>query len=293
MSDVRQQTQRTLLVVGVLNLAVALAKAAYGWWSGSLAVATDALHSFVDTGANVVGYIAVRHAHVPPDPGHPYGHRKVESVAAAILGVVIGAGAARFGWLAFRGLADVPAVPHVSSLGIGTLVVTLVVNVVVATFEAKKGRELDSPYLLADSSHTASDVLITLGVIASQVASQLGVAWADPAAAVVVLGLLGVVAWRIVASNLRTLIDGAALDPEEVRSIVLTVDGVRDCHRARSRGGAGGVYVDLHVTVDPAITVLRAHGISHRVEDALKTAKPSVVDVVVHVEPEGDPPEAL
>src|SRR5688572_31723084 len=99
-----REVQRVVLTILWLNLAVAAAKAVYGFWSGSLAVASDAIHSLLDAAANIVGLVALRLAASPPDEGHPYGHHKIEIVAAATVGILIAGGSLRFAWDAVRAL---------------------------------------------------------------------------------------------------------------------------------------------------------------------------------------------
>jgi len=285
--------RRVVLLILALNALVAGAKGAYGWWSGSLAVASDALHSLLDAAGNVIGALVLRAAASPPDEGHPYGHRKIEIVAAALIGILIAGGSLRFGWSAVQALMAGHPAPEVTSLGFGVVGGTLIVNVFVAVWEAKKGRELGSPFLVADAMHTASDVIVTLGVIASLIASRAGVRWADAAAALGVLAVVVHVAWRILSSNLGVLLDRVALDADRIRAEVLSVPGVMSCHRIRSRGLEGSVAVDLHLQVDGSMPLRAAHAISHEVEDRLKQKFPGFADVTIHVEPEDEPEEGL
>ena len=97
--------RRVVLLILVLNLLVAAAKGAYAAWSGSLAVATDAIHSLLDASSNIVGMVALRMAHSPPDAEHPYGHHKVEILAAAGIGVLIGGATFQFASSAVMALA--------------------------------------------------------------------------------------------------------------------------------------------------------------------------------------------
>src|SRR5688572_20051424 len=101
-----REVQRVVLTILWLNLAVAAAKAVYGFWSGSLVVASDAIHSLLDAAANIVGLVALRLATAPPDEGHPYGHGKIEIVAAAIVGMLIAGGSVRFAYEAVVALLD-------------------------------------------------------------------------------------------------------------------------------------------------------------------------------------------
>lgn len=288
-----RQIERVLVQILVLNIAVALAKAIYGALSGSLAVASDALHSLLDGASNVVGVIALRMAARPPDPEHPYGHAKVEIVAAALIGLFIAGGAMRYGYGATRALLEGRPAPVIGPEGIAILALTLCVNVFVAWWERARGRALSSTFLTADASHTASDVLVTVGVIASMVATYLGVQWADPAASIGVIGVIGFVGWRIISRNVDVLIDRAAIDPAEVTRVACGVDGVHGCHRVRSRGVGLQVHLDLHLLVDGAIPLRKAHALSHEVEERLRAQIPGLRDVTIHVEPSEDPEEIL
>jgi len=136
-------------------------------------------------------------------------------------------------------------------------------------------------------------VLVTIGVLASMVADRLGVAWADPVAALGVLVVVARVAWRILASNLGILVDQAVVDAATVRKLVEEVPGVTSCHRVRSRGMEGAVHLDLHLLVDGNLSVRNAHAITHRVEEMIRTQFADVADVTIHTEPAGDPEEDL
>jgi cation diffusion facilitator family transporter len=165
--------------------------------------------------------------------------------------------------------------------------------VFVAAYEARRGRALGSAFLMADAAHTASDVGVTVGVLASMGLARAGIDWADPVAALLVTVMIARVAWRVLVVNVDVLLDAASLPAKDVREVVLAVEGVRGCHRVRSRGVESAYQVDLHVLVDGEQALAEAHEISHRVEAALKARFAGVVDVVIHVEPDGDEEEDL
>lgn len=289
----KRAVQRVLAIVLVLNLVVAVAKAIFGWWAGSLAIAADALHSFVDAAANVVGLVTLRWAAAPPDGEHPYGHHKIEIAAAAGIGVLIAAGAVEFGRSAIDALLHGHAPPAVSALGFAVIIGTWVVNAFVATYEHRRARELGSAYLAADAMHTASDLVVTGGVLVAYTGVSFGLAWADPAGALLVMVMIARVTWKVLTDNLAILIDRVVVAPERVRAVVLSVPGVSGCHRVRSRGTARAAYVDLHLQVPGELSVDAAHALSHQVEAALARELPGIVDVTIHIEPAGDPPETL
>jgi cation diffusion facilitator family transporter len=285
--------RRVVATILVLNLIVAAAKGIYAGWSGSLAVATDAVHSLLDASSNVVGMVALRLAHHPPDAEHPYGHHKIEILAAAGIGILIGAATFQFASTALRALwaGDHAAVP--TATGFVVMGGTLVCNVAVAVYEHRRGRQLGSAFLVADAMHTASDVLVTVAVLVSMVAARAGVTWADPAAALAVTVVIGRVAWKILAENLRVLVDRAVLPADEVREVALATPGVLGCHRVRSRGVTGSYQLDLHVQVDGGLSLVRAHEISHAVEARLKATFAGLGDVTIHVEPDDDEEEPI
>jgi cation diffusion facilitator family transporter len=285
--------RRVVLVILILNVVVAVAKAIYGAMSASLAVSTDAIHSSLDAASNLVGLVVLRAAGSPPDAEHPYGHRKIEIVAAALIGLFIGGSTFRFAWVAIDALWHGAHSLTPSTSGFVIMGATFVINVFVARYELARGRALGSAFLIADAMHTASDLYVTAGVIASLGLSSAGFAWADPVAALVVTVSIARVAWRVLAQNVDILLDRAVLNPAEVARAARSIAGVRGVHRVRSRGVHGAAHVDLHLLLDGELRLATAHELSHRVEDALRAAFPGLVDVTIHVEPDGDAEEGL
>jgi cation diffusion facilitator family transporter len=285
--------RRVLLVILLLNAAVFAAKAAYAVWSDSLAIATDAVHSLADVAVNVIGLVVLRFADAPPDQAHPYGHRKLEVVAAAAIGISVAIAAASFAWDAVNALVGDYEPPEASALGFAVVGGTWIINLVVARYEARRARDLDSAFLAADAAHTASDLLVTAGVAASFTASYFGVAWADPVGALVITVFIGRIAWTILWSNVTVLIDRAVVDADRVADVARAVAGVSDVHRIRSRGTDASAQLDLHLLVDGDLPLREAHAIAHKVEEKLRREMPAIVDVTIHMEPEDDPEEGL
>jgi cation diffusion facilitator family transporter len=164
---------------------------------------------------------------------------------------------------------------------------TLAVNIFVTTWERRAGRRLGSEVLVADASHTLSDVAVSLGVIASLVIVKLGFEQADGIVALLVAVIIMRTAWGIMRGVLHTLGDAARLPADEVAAVARSVPGVDGCHAVRTRGSEAHVYVDLHVQVAPGTTVEEGHAMAHQVEDALRLQYGQITDVVVHLEPAG------
>lgn len=277
--------RRVLWWVLLLNVAVAVAKLVYGLVIDSVSITADGFHSLFDGTSNVIGLIGLSVAARPADRSHPYGHAKFETFASAAIGAMLMLAAWRVGSSAFERLQDPGSGPSVDTVSFLIMIATLAVNIVVTTLERRAGERLGSDVLRADASHTASDVLVTVSVIGGLVAVRLGYPMADPILALVVSAFIVVTGVRVLASAGETLADTAQIDPADVCTFVLELDGVRGCHDVRTRGSESGVYVDLHVQVDPSITVAQGHAIAERVEKAIGDGFDEVVDVIAHLEP--------
>jgi cation diffusion facilitator family transporter len=280
--------QRVLLTTLLLNVLVSGAKIVVGKLTGSVAMVADGFHSLVDGCNNVVGLVLTGFAYAPPDPGHPYGHRKFENAASLVLGLGLLGVAWHVVQEAFRGAAGA-RLPEVGLLNWAVMLGTLAVNFGVARYEAREGRRLGSAFLQADAAHTRSDIFVTLGVLASFAGGRAGLAWADPLAAGLIAAFIAWMAVRILIGSFHTLTDRAVFRAEALSPLVLEVPDVRSCGEIRTRGGPGAVYVDLVVHLDGGMTLAQAHTVADQVEAALMRAHPEIVDVVVHVEPAARP----
>lgn len=278
--------RRVLLVTLGLNVAVACAKIAYGHLTHVLSIRADGFHSLTDSSNNLIGLVGVWLASRPADADHPYGHGKFEVIAAGIVGLSLLGMAVDVVYSSFERLTGVAVPPpDIDAGAFVVLLATLAVNVGVARWEAARGKALDSPMLLSDAAHTRSDVLVTLGVLATVVLVRFGLTLADVVAAI---GVAGFIAWAgisVLRQNLGYLSDSARLEPSLVERVACGVPGVASAHKIRTRGMPGNVYVDLHIQVAPTLSVVEGHRVTHWVIDAIKSEFSGVRDVLVHTEP--------
>ncbi len=289
----RAHNVRTVLwVVLVLNLSVALAKLLWGTVSGSTAMQADGFHSLFDGTSNVIGLVGISFASRPADRTHPYGHYKFETYASMAIAVMLAFAAYRIGAGALQQLAGTVEPPVVSPASFAVMVGTLAVNAFTSLWERRAGKRFGSEILTADASHTASDVLVSLGVIASLVLVRIGHATgqpallkADPIVALLVAGAIAYTAWGVIKQASATLSDSARIDPQVICESVLGYPGVLGCHGVRTRGAASEVYVDLHVQVDGRSSVAEGHHVAEGVERFLVDNFDEVVDAIVHLEP--------
>ena len=278
--------KRVLVIVLFLNLAVALAKYGYGSIMQSAAMRADGIHSFFDSVGNVVGLIGISMAARPADSGHPYGHHKFETYASLFIGALLILAAVEVGSSAITDIISHESSTHVTVASYGVMIATLIVNISVTIYEHHCAKKLGSEILSADASHTLSDVLVSLGVIVGFILVQLGFPLADPIMALIVMCMILYTAFDVFKTASFTLADHARVPEDEVKQLIESIDGIRNTHRIRSRGTQEEVFLDLHIIVEPEMTVKEAHDLCDGVEELVKKDYPSVKDVTIHVEPD-------
>ncbi len=274
-----------LIWILVLNWAVAAAKILYGLFTHCVSMTADGFHSLSDGASNIIGLIGISLACRPSDADHPYGHRKYETFfslcIAGMLGIVcfhlIEEGIKRF---------RNPITPEIDVMSFIVMVVTLTINVLVMKYEYKEGKTLQSDILVSDSMHTKADILTSLSVIVTLVMIKLGYPILDPIVTIIIAFFIAHAAFEILQQSSKVLCDTAVIiDVKMIVDIVLGVEGVKTCHKIRTRGRPDDIYIDLHVQVNPGMHIDKAHKISYLIEEALKKNIPEVTDVVVHMEP--------
>ena len=277
--------RRVLWTILFLNLGVAAAKFIWGTVIGSAAMQADGIHSIFDGMSNVVGLVGMGLAARPADSDHPYGHGKYETYASAIIGAMLLLAAYRIGSEAVAGLTGNRPAPEVDTMSFVVMLGTLAINLFITMWERRVGHKLNSSILVADASHTGSDVMVSVGVIISLVLVKLGFPMADPIVALLVSGAIVYTAWGVFKQASATLSDSMRIPASDICDVVLAVPGVLGCHDIRTRGSEAEVYVDLHVQVDPAATVSRGHEIAEEVERTVAEHFEQVFDVIAHLEP--------
>ncbi|HEX8948763.1 MAG TPA: cation diffusion facilitator family transporter [Dissulfurispiraceae bacterium] len=282
--DRTTEVRKVLLLTLALNILVSAAKIAYGYFTHSVSIFSDGFHSFFDGVSNVAGLVGVYIASHPPDETHPYGHRKYETVFTIFIGLLMLLTCFEVFKRVYESLErGQEAVVDAASFGV--MLATMGVNIFVSVYEKRMGVKLNSEFLVADSQHTKSDIYVSCGVIVSLVLIKLGVSLADPIAGIVVGVLVAKAGIGIIRESTETLVDRTQADISSIREIAQRVSGVSGCHGIRTRGTKGSIFVDLHVLVNPFLSVEDAHKIADAVEEEIKDKIPGVVDVVVHIEP--------
>ena len=290
---IRTSPARAIGLALVANLVLAVAKITYGQRVGSIGLRADGFHNLVDAVGSVVALLAAGFAAQPPDSDHPYGHRRIELLGALAVGLFIAAGAVQIGWSGLMALLGGGDIAHADLAGIAGVLLSAGVAFAVSTWENRVVAREGNLLVEADVRHQRLDVIGTVGVTIGLVLSRAGFRNADPIAALLVLGVVGYGALDVLTRSAVALSDAVQIDPEKVREEVRAIPEIRGCHKIRSRGAPGAIYVDLHIQVDPAMPIVKAHALGHALKARVEQRIPGVVDVLVHVEPHepGEPDE--
>jgi len=287
LSQRRQEVSRVLWGTLLANIVVAIGQLMYGYSNGVLSVVADGYHSLLDGSSNIIALVGIRVASKPPDVDHPYGHQKFEILSAMAISLLLFVAA----WHIITDSLSrwtVPSDMDPHPVGYLLLGGTVLINGFVFRWQRKRGQELMSPVLLADSEHTRSDLLGTIGALVALFAIRHGFPLVDMIVALVIGLFIARAGYRIALQSAGVLADRAPIDPARVEEIACQFQGVRDAHDVRSRGFGSGVFVDLNLHVDPRMSVEEAHDIAHQVEEKLRESLPEIHDVVIHVEPDGE-----
>jgi len=283
-----QRSLRATFIGMVVNFFLSLAKFVAGVLGHSHALVADAVESFADIFSAVVVWRGTVVASKPADEEHPYGHGKAEPLAAAIVSGLLLLAAV---WIATKAFDEI-GTPHPTpkAFTLIVLVVVVVVKEFLFRFVQRVAREVDNPAVRADASHHRSDAITSfaafIGISISLIGGK-GYEAADDWAAIAAACVIAWNGWKLLRPAVRELMDTA---PDrgvrvKIRGLAETTPGVARVEKCFVRKMGHQLYVDMHLEVDPQMTVLRSHEIAHDVKNKIQKMMPNVSDVLVHVEP--------
>ena len=273
----------------VSNACLIALKLVAGAVTGSIAIITEAVHSAIDLVASVVAYFSIRKAEEPADESHPYGHEKVENLAAALEGVLILVGAGVIVFESARRLADPPEVEQLG-LGIAVIGISVVVNLAVSTYLYRRAAQTHSPALEGDAAHLRTDAVTSVAVlIGLALVAVTDVKALDPIVALTVAGAIVWAGVRLITRSSRVLVD-EALPEEELAAVAKAIETsdmpeVAGFHKLRARRAGSRRYIDLHVQFRSGTTLERAHEVSHELQAEIRR-RVHRADVLIHIEPD-------
>jgi cation diffusion facilitator family transporter len=284
---VQRGLRATFLGIAV-NVILGTAKFVAGIFGHSHALIADATESFADIFNSLVVWRGIVVAAAPADEEHPYGHSKAEPLAAAFGAIMLLAAAV---WIAAKALVEITE-PHASPkwFTLVVLVVVIVVKEGLFRFVIGEGEATDNSAVKTDAWHHRSDAITSAGAFIGIGIALIGgekFSWADDAAAIFCAIIIGINGWLLLRPALSELMDKAP-DPkviERIRQLASSVGGVERVEKCFVRKAGHLFFVEMHVEVNPQMTVLRSHEIAHEVKDQIREQMPNVSDVLVHIEP--------
>lgn len=283
----------SLLSVAV-NVSLTAAKVIAGLLFASQTILADGLHSASDLVTDFAVLAGLRVTNKPADPCHPYGHRRVSTLVAMFVGACL-IGAA--GWIAYEAIQSLhdyfdgrSSPPVRAAWPFVAAVLSIPLKEILYRVTRVVGRRYRDSSLDANAWHHRTDAFSSIAAAVGLAAVWIGGAswrFLDPLTACVLAMFLIVVGVRIIRQSAEELVDRAPTEAtlETIRKAIGNTEGVRGYHAIRARNLGGLVDMDVHVVVDPDLTVAEGHDIARAVRDSVRHADPAVMQVIVHIEP--------
>lgn len=291
----RLRNLRRLVITGVVvRGGIVLTELASWWWLDSQTLLVDAVASLLDILASIALLVAVLLATRPPDDDHPFGHGRYEPLAGLQLGLLVAvAGLWLLGeqWNADAPRETLAATRWTFAIPLAATVLLMLTGVRMR----RDARDLRSSALLAEANHYIIDAGTSLVATIGLLIGDVMPAWAgygDSGGAILLAAMMIVLGSLAAWENVHQIMDRAPADEyfDRVRAAALDVDGVKDVEKLRIQAAGPDAHIDIDIEVDPDMTVAASHEITQHVRAAIQAEWPSVLEVVVHVEPfyEGD-----
>jgi cation diffusion facilitator family transporter len=288
--DRLKRSLRATLAGLATNTLFAVVKLAAGIFGHSQALVADAVESLADVFSSLVVWRGLVVAAEPADEDHPYGHGKAEPIASAVVSVMLLLAAV---WITVTALQQI-ARPHHAPAPFTLLVLLVVVAVkeLLFRFALRQASLADSAVLYTDAWHHRSDAITSLAAAIGIGIALIGGEGYEAADSWAAIAAACVIAWnglRLLRPALNDLMDRSPNREliEQIRGLAETIPGVGGVEKCLVRKMGYQYFVDMHVEVDPQMTVQRSHDIAHEVKDKIRAEIPAVSDVLVHIEPRG------
>jgi len=292
------ETKRVTIVGAIVNLFLAAIKVGAGVIGQSQSLVADGIHSLSDLVSDGLVLFAATHAASAPDEQHPYGHARFETAATLGLGILLIAVAVGIVWDSVERLFSPEALLQPEMITLYIAAFSILSNEALYWYTVKVADKVNSPMLRANAWHHRSDAISSIVVLVGIAGTMAGLPYLDAIAAVLVGLMVARIGWELGFGALEELVD-AGLEQqkvEQLREAILAIDDVRNVHMLRTRRHGHLAAADVHVQVDPWLSVSEGHMISVAVEQAARNALEELVDVTVHIDPEDDeetPPSSI
>lgn len=291
MTDKRYQTaKRASIISAAINGLLAIFKVVIGIFGHSHALVADGIHSFSDLITDGLVIIAAKAGGRMPDEEHPYGHRRIETIAAIIIAIIL---------VFVAGSILAETISHLMAgkpqfLPDYTVIIAAIVSIFanewLYRFMLAVGKKIHSNLLISNAWHNRSDALTSIIVLISVIGTLLGFYYLDAVGAIIIaifILKIGIdIMWKGTKELIDTAVDKTTL--AKIRHTIKQVAGVKSIHQLRTRSHSGHIFIDVHIIVDPFISVSEGHHIGEEVHSQLLQAIAEIADVTVHIDVEDD-----
>lgn len=288
-SEALEAKKKVTVIGGVVNLVLSIFKIGFGWLGQSHALIADGFHSLSDLLTDGLVYYASHHGSQEADEEHPYGHARFETLATVILGALLIAVAGAILWDAATRFFSDQTLTH-GWLIIAVAFASVLSKEVMFHLTMRTANETNSELLKANAWHHRSDAISSLVVLLGVGLEMAGFKYFDSIAAIIVGLMVVKIGFDLVLDASKELVD-TALDAdqvEKIKRVILGISGVEELHFLRTRKMGNAAFVDVHIIVEPMISVSEGHLISETVRLSLMTEVENVGEVMVHIDPEDD-----
>ncbi len=273
----------------VINMLLSAVKLVAGFAANSGAIISDAIHSASDVFSTIIVMIGAGAAAKKADHDHPYGHERMECIAAVILSAVLFVTGLGIGVDGVKKIASARLEPLVvpGALALGAAALSIIVKEAMFWYTRHYGKKVDSTALMADAWHHRSDALSSVGSFVGILGARLGFPVCDPIASVVICLFILKAAYDICKEALDKMVDKSCDDEteREMAEIIKLQDGVISLDLLMTRMFGSKIYVDVEISADANISLIRAHAIAEQVHHAIERSFPKVKHCMVHVNP--------
>jgi cation diffusion facilitator family transporter len=283
-------TRRVTVLGAIVNVILAVLKVVLGVIGHSAALVADGIHSLSDLASDFVVLYAAKLGSEHADERHPYGHARIETVATVAVGALLIIVAAGITYDAVVRMIHPERLLHPTLVTLVVAAVSVLTKEVLFQYTMRVAKRLRSNLLRANAWHHRTDAISSVVVIIGIGGAMAGLEYLDAVAAVLVGLMIAKAGWDLAAHSISELVD-TALEPERleaIRSTILEVEGVGALHMLRTRRMGAEALVDVHILVDPTISVSEGHQLSEKVRWHLIRNIDEVADVTVHIDPEDD-----
>lgn len=289
-TDSFAQVATKVSVVSIVgNLILSALKFIAGIIAHSGAMISDAVHSSSDVFSSIVVIIGVRISAKESDREHPYGHERLECVAAIVLSTILAITGLAIGYVAITKIVncnyDELEIPGI--LALVAAIISIISKESMYWYTRYYAKKLDSSVLMADAWHHRSDALSSIGALVGIGGAMLGISVMEPIASLVIVIFICKAAFEIFKDAVDKMIDKAC-DEEfetEIRNLVEAQNGVLGVDLLQTRMFGSKIYVDVEIAADGDMTLTQAHDIAENVHDVLEATYPKIKHIMIHVNP--------